>query len=297
MSNLSLTQSPFDSIRRTDEYGNEFWYARELMPLLQYKMWQKFNNVIETAIENLETVVSSTSEHFLPVEIKSQGRPKLDYKLSRLSCYHVALCCDSRGNDAVKMAKHYFAVKTREAEVKIPQLSEDIQRLQLELELEKQRSETQALRIKANESDQALIGFKVGLKVTDPITYQIVVEGKELKDAIPLLPASRIEVRSPESEEGMSVTQLMGELGCFERTKSGNFKQKDRDKVKALLLELGIDLNTGRGASKVENMTTRYAVPLDKVIDAKSRILEVFKLIQPNLYEEAMKRQTGLNKL
>ena len=129
MSDSILTQSnnnsPFDSIRHLDDKGNEFWYARELMPLLGYKMWQKFNGVIETAKENLETVTGQVIEHFLPVEVKNmdesgkrlKGRSGLDYKLSRLACYHIALCCDSRGNDAVKLAKHYFAVKTREAEV------------------------------------------------------------------------------------------------------------------------------------------------------------------------------------
>lgn len=111
MSNLITSDSPFDSIRHFDSDGSEFWYARELMPLLQYKLWQRFNEVIEVAIENLETVVSSSVEHRLSLEIKTKGRPKLDYKLSRLACYHIALCCDSRGNDAVKMAKHYFANK------------------------------------------------------------------------------------------------------------------------------------------------------------------------------------------
>ena len=109
--------SPFDSIRHYDEQGNEFWLARELMTMLNYLKWERFNGVIETAIENLETVCNNVSSHFFPDEGKTKGRPRLDYKLSRLACYHIALCCDSRGNDAVKMAKHYFAVKTRQAEV------------------------------------------------------------------------------------------------------------------------------------------------------------------------------------
>lgn len=118
MSNLSFnfSNSPFEAIKRI-ENGIEIWYARELMLVLNYKQWQKFNAVIGVAQENLETVTASVLEHFLPVEIKSQGRPGLDYKLSRLACYHIALCCDSRGNDAVKMAKHYFAIKTRQAEL------------------------------------------------------------------------------------------------------------------------------------------------------------------------------------
>ena len=118
MTNLSFnfSESPFEAIKHT-ENGVELWYARELMPLLGYKAWRRFNDVIQNAKENIETVVGSAFEHFLPVESKSQGRPGVDYKLSRLACYHVALCCDSRGNDAVKMAKHYFAVKTHQAEV------------------------------------------------------------------------------------------------------------------------------------------------------------------------------------
>jgi hypothetical protein len=155
MSNLITSNSPFDSIRHFDSDGNEFWYARELMPLLQYKLWQRFNEVIEVAIENLETVVSSSVEHFLSLEIKTKGRPKLDYKLSRLACYHIALCCDSRGNDAVKMAKHYFAVKTREAEVIIPAQKEALEMANLEMERlrlqnENLRLENENMRMRAN---------------------------------------------------------------------------------------------------------------------------------------------------
>ena len=60
--------NPFDSIRHHDEQGNEFWYARELMPLLEYKSWQKFNKVIESAIENLETVTEQVNHHIIPTD-------------------------------------------------------------------------------------------------------------------------------------------------------------------------------------------------------------------------------------
>lgn len=145
MANLILNNSgsPFDGIRRIDENGNEFWCARELMPLLGYQQWRRFKDVIDNAIENIETLTSSTVEHFLPVETKNinsegkrlQGRTGIDYKLSRLACYHVALSCDSRGNDSVKAAKHYFAVKTREAETVIPAQNDRIRELELEIAL------------------------------------------------------------------------------------------------------------------------------------------------------------------
>src|SRR5690606_10233447 len=40
--------SPFDAIKRVDEAG-EYWSARELMPLLGYRKWEKFEDSIERA--------------------------------------------------------------------------------------------------------------------------------------------------------------------------------------------------------------------------------------------------------
>ncbi len=111
-------ESPFDSIRQFDSAtGQWFWSARDLMPLLGYQTWQKFLAVIEAAQENVESAGEPVPNHFLTVELKTQGRPAIDVRLSRFACYHVALCCDSRGNTSVKAAKTYFVVKTREAEL------------------------------------------------------------------------------------------------------------------------------------------------------------------------------------
>jgi hypothetical protein len=123
--NQGYANSPFDSIRRVDEFGNEFWNGRELMEMLNYKKWDKFEDVIKIAQENLATIVDDVKFHITPTENlvkrpQGGGSKQSDFKLSRLACYHVSLCCDSRGNDAVKTAKHYFAVKTREAEIVQP---------------------------------------------------------------------------------------------------------------------------------------------------------------------------------
>lgn len=34
------TNKMFDDIKHIDEFGNEYWEARELMLLLEYKKWQ-----------------------------------------------------------------------------------------------------------------------------------------------------------------------------------------------------------------------------------------------------------------
>lgn len=47
----------FEDIKHIDEYGNEYWYARELQVALDYKKWQKFENVIENAKLLVRTVI------------------------------------------------------------------------------------------------------------------------------------------------------------------------------------------------------------------------------------------------
>ena len=40
----------FEDIKHIDENGNEFWYARELQKVLDYKKWERFSNVIKNAM-------------------------------------------------------------------------------------------------------------------------------------------------------------------------------------------------------------------------------------------------------
>ena len=39
----------FERNKHTNEYDKEYWYARELQVVLEYKRWDKFCNVIENA--------------------------------------------------------------------------------------------------------------------------------------------------------------------------------------------------------------------------------------------------------
>ena len=46
------TNKIFEDIKHIDENGNEYWYARELMPLLEYSLWQRFSNVLRKALSS-----------------------------------------------------------------------------------------------------------------------------------------------------------------------------------------------------------------------------------------------------
>lgn len=111
-------ESPFDAIRHFDEHGNEFWYGRELMPLLEYIKWDNFSNVIEKAMIACKNSNNDIDCHFSRPQ-EATVRPvnaKEDYKLSRYACYLIAMSGDPR-KEAIAQAQSYFAIKTRQAEV------------------------------------------------------------------------------------------------------------------------------------------------------------------------------------
>lgn len=166
--NKSETESPFDGIRQIDESGNEFWSARSLMDLLGYVKWQQFSGVIGVAKENLEVAQGDVSSHFLLLGVTRANRQILDFRLSRLACYHVALACDSRGKPTVKLAKHYFAVKTREAETIVPAQSDRLRELEAE-------NENMRLKIKVYELQTQAIAAATSLAIVAPAIAEAII--------------------------------------------------------------------------------------------------------------------------
>ena len=130
------TEKVFEDIKHIDEEGNEYWYARELMPLLEYSKWENFNNVIKKAVIAYRNSNKDDS-YWLP-EIRKPiitGKGKeeyiMDYKLSRYVCYLIV----QNGNPKKKMValgQTYFAIQTRKQELsekEYNELTEDEKRL------------------------------------------------------------------------------------------------------------------------------------------------------------------------
>ena len=111
----------FEEIKHIDESGVEFWYGRELMPVLQYSNWQNFEKIINKAKISCENSDISVLDHFTDVSktIKMpKGAEKMipDYKLTRYACYMIAQNGDSR-KKVIALAQTYFAVQTRKHEL------------------------------------------------------------------------------------------------------------------------------------------------------------------------------------
>ena len=57
-------ESIFENIKHIDENRMEFWYARELQSVLNYKRWDKFKDVINNAINACSNSNNRVDDHF-----------------------------------------------------------------------------------------------------------------------------------------------------------------------------------------------------------------------------------------
>ena len=121
LDNKGNNNKTFEDIKHIDENGIEYWCARELQLVLDYKEWRKFENVIKKAIDACKNSGISAFEHFVGTD-KTIQMPKgatksiKEYKLTRYACYLIAQNGDSR-KKVIALAQTYFAVQTRKQEI------------------------------------------------------------------------------------------------------------------------------------------------------------------------------------
>ena len=99
--NGNYSNQNFEDIKHINENGTEYWYARELQLVLNYKEWRKFENVINKAKESCKNSNISVFEHFVDVDKLSKRANNAeveikDYELTRYACYLIAQNGDSR---------------------------------------------------------------------------------------------------------------------------------------------------------------------------------------------------------
>ncbi len=118
--NENYNNKTFEDIKQIDENGIEFWYARELSFILEYKEWRNFNKVLERAKEACKNSGFIVENDFVEVnkivEAGATSKKIIDYKLSRYACYLIAQNGDPR-KEVIALAQTYFAVQTRKQEI------------------------------------------------------------------------------------------------------------------------------------------------------------------------------------
>ena len=110
----------FDAIRQVNPYGEEYWSARELAPLLGYKNWERVPEMIERAKAACQNAGQTVEDHIRGASKmialgKGGQREVPDYLLSRFGCYLVAMNGDPRKPE-VAAAQTYFVHQTQRME-------------------------------------------------------------------------------------------------------------------------------------------------------------------------------------
>ena len=114
--------STFDTIRREDAEGNEWWSARELAEALGYATnYRNFQPVIRRAEIACEASGYAVLDHFAHVRKliaagKGAQRRVEDVRLSRYACYLIVQNADPE-KPVVALGQTYFAAQTRRQEL------------------------------------------------------------------------------------------------------------------------------------------------------------------------------------
>ena len=117
----NYTNNIFEDIKHIDEYGNEYWFARDLQKVLEYKDWRNFLKVLDKAKEACCNSRFNVDEQLVEANKLSKRNNNAivniqDYKLSRYICYLIVQNADP-SKEVVALGQTYFAIQTRKQEI------------------------------------------------------------------------------------------------------------------------------------------------------------------------------------
>jgi DNA-damage-inducible protein D len=95
-----------------DDMGHDndirYWYARDLMQLLEYESYSTFRSVVNKAISACASLNINITENFIEIKREINNKNTPDFKLSRFACYLIAMNGDPKKSQVAK-AQVYFA--------------------------------------------------------------------------------------------------------------------------------------------------------------------------------------------
>ena len=131
---LIAARLSFESLKKFNQHGMEYWSARDLQGCLGYSQWRYFENALKKAIVSCKRSGNDPQNHFAGVRkmvaIGSQTERDIDdWHLSSFACYLIAQNGDPRKPEIAE-AQKYFAIQTRRQEFS-DEMAADLERLEL----------------------------------------------------------------------------------------------------------------------------------------------------------------------
>ena len=253
-----------DTIHNVPNSDVEFWYARELMPLLGYERWENFEKAIKRSMDSCETAGITVSDHFREVTKMVQlgsgsQRAVKDYMLTRYACYLIAQNGDVK-KEEIAFAQAYFAVQTRKQELieeRISYIERSVARTKLK-ESEKRLSQNiyqrgvddmGFARIRSK-GDTALFGGCSTQKMKEKLGIK---ENRPLADFLPTLTIAAKNLATEMTNYNVEEKDLFGEGDITTEHVQNN------SSVRSMLVDRGIkpeELPPAEDIKKLERRTT-----------------------------------------
>ena len=61
---VPMGSKSFEDLKKVNEYGAEYWSAREIQPLLGYTQWRRFEDAIKRALTSCKQSGNTVENHF-----------------------------------------------------------------------------------------------------------------------------------------------------------------------------------------------------------------------------------------
>jgi DNA-damage-inducible protein D len=241
-----MAENIFEQIKKTNEYKQEYWRARDLYKLLGYTEYGKFLPAIERAKKACENSGQEIDLHFAQVSEPQKSRNQYgeiqgqminDYSLSRYACYLIAQNGDPRKKE-IALAQTYFIIQTRRQEVREIGI-EDSKRVFLRGEMkEHNKNLFKAARIAGvsnygNFQDYGYIGLYGGLRQKDIHAKKQLQKGEAILDHMGSEELAANLFRTTQAEAKLKRENIFGE-------DKANFAHYDvGKKVRQTIKELG----------------------------------------------------------
>lgn len=248
MDTKNYSEEIFEKLKHVNEYGREFWYARELQVALEYSQWRYLKEAIERAKTACTNSGQNMTDHFAEVrkmvKIGSNAKREIeDIALSRYACYLIVMNGDSR-KEVIALGQTYFAVKTRQQELieDYDRLTEEQKRLAIRNEMKRHNS---ALANAAQEAgveqpidfaifqNYGYMGLYNGLKAQDIKTRKGLKKNQDILDFMGSTELAANLFRATQTEEKLRREYIQG------KSEANKTHYEVGKKVRQTIKELG----------------------------------------------------------